>query len=60
MATFMAVPSLCALLSARSAMQDSDGIISDAKPKQIAADLGDTKEAITKPKDRNTPPSLDV
>lgn len=56
----MLVPSLCALLTAHSAMEDSSGTISGAKAKWIAVDLADTKEAITKPKDINIPPSLDV
>lgn len=56
----MLAPSLHALLSAHSAMEDSGGIISDAKPKWITVDLADTREAIKKPKDMNTPPSLDI
>lgn len=60
MGTFILVPSLRALLSAHSAMKDSSDITSDAKPKRIAVALDDTKEAITKTKDINRPPSLDV
>lgn len=41
-------------------MKDSSGITSEAKPKWMAVDLADTKEAITKPKDINIPLPLDV
>lgn len=47
-------------LSAHSAVEDSGGIISDAKSKWITVDLTNTKEAIKKAKNMNIPPSLDV